>query len=161
MWRYVFYSSTGYPMYDGFDDSSTFMSKEIALAFADHYDKPVCLSDFKSVYPSVCLFFFFCLSAYLLFFCFESPSFCLSKIFLSPLPSTSLFLCNPSCLFLLFVYLLSLSISAYLPTSMFAHLSTCLFRSSDVRTNITSCAFYCLRNLPFSSSVSRDLSALL
>ena len=34
----------GYPMYDGFDDSSTFMSKEVAVAFADNYDKPVCLS---------------------------------------------------------------------------------------------------------------------
>ena len=34
----------GYPMYDGFDDSSTFMSKEIALAFAENYDKPVGLS---------------------------------------------------------------------------------------------------------------------
>ena len=34
----------GYPMYDGFDDSSTFMSKEIAIAFADNYDKPVGLS---------------------------------------------------------------------------------------------------------------------
>ena len=31
-------------MYDGFDDSSTFMSKEIAIAFADNYDKPVGLS---------------------------------------------------------------------------------------------------------------------
>ena len=71
MWRYVFYSSTGYPMYDGFDDSSTFMSKEIALAFADHYDKPVCLSDFKSVYPSVCLFWFF---VYLPIFCFSVSS---------------------------------------------------------------------------------------
>ena len=30
-------------MYDGFDDSSTFMSKEIAVAFAENYDKPVCL----------------------------------------------------------------------------------------------------------------------
>ena len=31
-------------MYDGFDDSSTFMSKEVATAFAENYDKPVCLS---------------------------------------------------------------------------------------------------------------------
>ena len=30
-------------MYDGFDDSSTFMSKKIAVAFTDNYDKPVCL----------------------------------------------------------------------------------------------------------------------
>ena len=36
-------SCLGYPMYDGFDDSSTFMSKEVASAFADNYDKPVCL----------------------------------------------------------------------------------------------------------------------
>jgi hypothetical protein len=28
---------TGTPMWDGFDDSSTFMSKEIAVAFARHY----------------------------------------------------------------------------------------------------------------------------
>ena len=30
----------GYPMYDGFDDSSTFMSREIVLAFAEHYPEP-------------------------------------------------------------------------------------------------------------------------
>ena len=30
----------GYPMYDGFDDSSTFMSREIVLAFAKHYPEP-------------------------------------------------------------------------------------------------------------------------
>ena len=34
-------SCLGYPMYDGFDDSSTFMSKEVAIAFAENYDKPV------------------------------------------------------------------------------------------------------------------------
>ena len=28
---------TGTPMWDGFDDSSTFMSKEVAVAFAQHY----------------------------------------------------------------------------------------------------------------------------
>ena len=39
----------GYPMYDGFDDSSTFMSKEIAIAFADNYDKPVGLIVLVSV----------------------------------------------------------------------------------------------------------------
>ena len=42
-------SCLGYPMYDGFDDSSTFMSKEIAIAFAENYDKPVCLSVLVSV----------------------------------------------------------------------------------------------------------------
>lgn len=31
---------TGTPMYDGYDDSSTFMSKEVALAFALHYPEP-------------------------------------------------------------------------------------------------------------------------
>jgi hypothetical protein len=27
----------GYEMFDGFDDSSTFMSREVAEVFADHY----------------------------------------------------------------------------------------------------------------------------
>jgi len=31
---------TGTPMYDGYDDSSTLMSKEVALAFAKHYPEP-------------------------------------------------------------------------------------------------------------------------
>ena len=30
----------GYPMYDGFDDSSTFMSREVVTAFAGHYPEP-------------------------------------------------------------------------------------------------------------------------
>ena len=37
----VWHRYSGTPMYDGFDDSSTFMSGSIALLFAQHYPSPV------------------------------------------------------------------------------------------------------------------------
>ena len=61
-------------MYDGFDDSSTFMSKEIAIAFAENYEKPVslcvlCLPLLKNMYQAICL------TIYLIIF-FQSVSLC-------------------------------------------------------------------------------------
>ena len=49
---------TGWPLWDGFDDSSTIMSREIAQVFADHYPSddlnckwlPVCLTGCLAVW---------------------------------------------------------------------------------------------------------------
>ena len=75
-------------MYDGFDDSSTFMSKEIAVAFAENYEKPVrlcvlCLPFLKNMYQAICLivylfFFFNGFSMYECIFYYGFKNVCLS-----------------------------------------------------------------------------------